>query len=91
MQAVTGQPIQKLFFRILQRLSWHPPADQEDSGYEFEYNDVIDRIQSIPVCVLPSEKSKVGVENRDYKTIKQTASYTTDILGQARTNKCMVG
>ena len=30
MQAVTGQPVQKFkFFRILQSLSWRPPADQK--------------------------------------------------------------
>ena len=37
MQAIMGQPIKKFkFFRILQPLSWLPPANQkpENSGYE---------------------------------------------------------
>ena len=33
----------------------------------------------------------VSVANKSCKTIGQKASYTTEVLGYARTNECMVG
>lgn len=35
--------------------------------------------------------SRVSVENKGCKVIKQKASYTTEILDQGMTNECMVG